>query len=850
MGKKLTAALVGMSLIMSCMPGSLAAAASNVKTEVIVSEDFSAYEQKNNVQFRDFFKDSNTDANKGTGFSGIWKGTSTVEGGFGGAFPKFKKSGMLGGQCGTERIVRELKDTIPTDISAVYYMSFEMILNSDSEDIQEAVSGFSFMGDKYVIGAASNGTAVNLGIKTDKTSKISEKSITADGDTKYTYFAKVEINAQEEAEGSTEDNDKISLKVYEGSKSITAEPESYDVVATTEFGEGGISDLGVSFGLSELFMSKFSVTRVTKISAEEIYETVADKAAEWKKALDKQDSKKYIKASEELEDMISSAYENDVDLSSIDNVILFERLNPKDTTKNASETLDISQYFNSGIYADKNGTTSTNPNVLTGPNTGFELSGFKALDNWKNNWVDVKDGFNILQLGGTDYSMKVVECNTQSTATTKSTYCAWRTTTMKNGNDEVPCTNIDVEDGYYKSMNFLINVDTAWYAPDHQTVYLGLLLHYADGSSEFVKSRVYSASNDRSGSVNQVAADKIDGGRNIDGKLYLHELKIDTDENKILTGVDIMHEMASIDEENEFYFANDAQRLYRATIYAMTAVEDCRIKIMKSYNKFEELLDNIPATITSSNYAECEKLAEVIGVMSDCGVKVSSFEGVNDFLLEYSYIPKLKKTAVTADFEKVYVTAEFSTNVANVEPVVKKGTADVQAEVSVKGKVVTVALENDYDYKTSYELTLNSDIKASNKPTLTLGESKKITFNVPNVYEISKFELRDKAGNKMETSKDFAHKMTHETLYADFEITDHSVENRPTAITAAFYAPNGEMLWSKSAAKTMNSGDTLGWDNVEITTGLENIAGCRLVLYVWDSFGGMNSIYKDAELNF
>ena len=829
--KKFITALLTFSIAAGTAPLGFAKSATT-ELELLASEDFAEYGVSKNTNFRDYPASGESNVSGGTGLSGRWRPDAAVDSAFTGAWPKLSATngGSAYGSATTGNIYRDLQEAIPTDESGSYYISFEMSVKGSPAGI----TGFSFMDSKYVIGIDVSGGKTYAAVSTENVTDYSDIEI-AEDNTVYTYFAKLDINA--------DGDDTISLKVYEGSQA-PEEPETFDKTIVTELGDGGIKNVGLAFATTPAYVNKFSVHKVNPVNPEELYSTLEQKMGEWLLAVDNLDDVKYISLSEEIIPIIDYLEEIEFDISAVEGLELFKTLAYVDVNVKASVPFDVSENFNAGIYSDKNGTVDTNPNVMTGPNTGFELNAFKALDGWKKNWADIKDGFNIFRLGGVNYSMKVVENINSSPA---GTYCAWRTT-----DSGVISKNVDVENGRYESINFLANTDTLWYGPGNNTGYLGVVLNYEDGTSSFEQQSVYMGSSDRSAYGNQIASDKIDNTRKVDGTLYVHEMSFKTDPSKILDSVDILHSFALIDDEGELYYDNSEEwQTYRATIYAMSGVKDCRIQIMEDYNKFRSLSDRMPSTITPSNYETCEEIESILTELAELGVDVNSFDGVPEFLEQISYIPKFKKLSVDGDFDNVTITAEFSTPIANAEPALLKGTEAVtDFTTAIEGNKLILTMKNDYDYSALYTISLNAEISSVEKPNLILGETKTQTFNIPVVYNISKFELRDKKGNVMTSSKDFAHKVTHEILYGDFEVTNYTLDSVDNAVTVALYSPEGEMIFSASQSGTLAKGEKLGWDNVAISTGIETLQGCRLVMYIWDSFGNMNSIFKDAELNF
>ena len=153
--------------------------------------------------------------------------------------------------------------------------------------------------------------------------------------------------------------------------------------------------------------------------------------------------------------------------------------------------MDLSELYNSTIYASENSTTGENPNVVTGPNCGFEIDLFKAKSEWKNAWGE--DEYNIYLLGSTEYLMRVKE---------KLEKCAYRTAEKDRSVDV-----LDVKDGKYAKLNVLVNTDNMYYSS--KGAYVGVLLQYEDGTRELKRERIYGGYTDRSAYQNQISGTQI-----------------------------------------------------------------------------------------------------------------------------------------------------------------------------------------------------------------------------------------------------------------------------------------------------------------------------------------------------
>lgn len=830
--KKITAILTVSGILLSMVQLAMAENGA-IELKEIAKEDFADYGVSKNTNFRDYPASKESNVSLGTGFSGKWSATYSEISDFTGVWPKLSNinDGCAYGSATTGSIYRNLQSYIPTDVDGSYYITFEMGVGGDAQ----AITGFSLMNDDLVIGNAVNSdeTVASIAYKNDVT--YSEKKIATD---KTTYYYSVQLDIFAEKE------DLISLKVTDTfSEKI---PESYDVTKTVELGTDGISNVGIKFATTPTYLNRFTISKMEAVSAEVLIETINALMSEWKNSVENTDLEKYREITEEIHSMVKNLEKYDIAPEEIEGMNEFLTLTDVEAGADyGSMPIDISANFNSGIYGNKNSTTPNNPNVITGPNVGFEINDFKALDGWKKNWIDVENHFNIFNLGGINYNLKVQENDSRTT----STNCAWRT-----HDEKIASKEIDIEDGSYEKISILANTDTLWYGPGHDKGWLGVILKYKDGTQEFSENPLSNGNVSRKAYGNEIESTGIDGKKVMyDKSLYIHAYNIDANPEKVLDKIEVLNSYALIDSEGVVYFDTaKTAHTYRATLYAVTALKNKNLRIMECYNELNDLLDVLPETITSKDYEIAGEISEILDELEELGVDTYELSGVNSFRENTKYIPKLRKTDVEANLDKVVINAEFSTDITNVNlNLTKDGVVVKNYVCKVNGKKITLTMENDYDYKAKYILTFNEDIKASEMQNLTLGETKKLEFTVPIAFDVAKFEVRDKNGGTLSSSDDLQGAVSNETIYGDFEIKNYTLEETvKTAVTIAVYSADGEMVASLSKAADLAKGDSILWENVEIYTGLKSLKGGKIKMYIWDTFSDMNDFYKDYEINF
>lgn len=273
---------------------------------------------------------------------------------------------------------------------------------------------------------------------------------------------------------------------------------------------------------------------------------------------------------------------------------------------------------------------------------------------------------------------------------------------------------------------------------------------------------------------------------------------------------------------------------------------------MECYNALNDLFEVLSENITSKDYETVEQISDLLEELELLGVNSDELNGVSAFRDNTMYIPRLTAIGVDADLEKVVVNAEFSTDITNVKlTLTKNGEIVNNYETDIDGKNIILTMKNDYDYTSPYILTINEDIKSAEMSNLTLGKIKKYNFTVPRVFDIAKFELRDKNGGTLNSADDLQAAVSNETIYGDFEIKNYALDDGvETAVTIAVYSAEGEMVTSVSKVADLAKGESVLWENIELRTGLTSLKGGRIKMYIWDSFSEMNSFFKDHEINF
>ncbi len=298
--------------------------------------------------------------------------------------------------------------------------------------------------------------------------------------------------------------------------------------------------------------------------------------------------------------------------------------------------VNIDSLFNTLAYGDDSlEGIGQNPNLTTGPNTGFEINSFKNKDIWKYEWGE-EDIFNVLELDSNEYRMKVMTGINNNDPVYNS---VWR-----NSSDNTVET-IDVEDGVYTNLSVIANSDTKWYSTNHNTGYIAFNLVYSDNTKEFVYSTIYGASEDVSSrgmaqvSAAQISAGTVDnepdGTLLTDGTLYAHKYDFPVNPDKILTSIEVVQYKAVFNDDrtgiqDEISQDPDIQD-FRSTIFAITLSEYMSDYIEDVKAEVEPLIAALPETVTSENMEQVEQIKNIIDEAIGYGVDPSVIEGYEKF---------------------------------------------------------------------------------------------------------------------------------------------------------------------------------------------------------------------------
>ena len=134
--KKITAILTVSGILLSMVQLAMAENGA-IELKEIAKEDFADYGVSKNTNFRDYPASKESNVSLGSGFSGKWSSSYGETSDFTGVWPKLSNinDGCAYGSATTGSIYRNLQNSIPTDVDGSYYITFEMGVGGDAQEI-------------------------------------------------------------------------------------------------------------------------------------------------------------------------------------------------------------------------------------------------------------------------------------------------------------------------------------------------------------------------------------------------------------------------------------------------------------------------------------------------------------------------------------------------------------------------------------------------------------------------------------------------------------------------------------------------------------------------------------------
>lgn len=583
----------------------------------IFSEDFSEYGVTKNTNFRDYPKSLESTLNGGVGFSSKWSESENEVSDFTTVWPKL--STQLGGSAygyGGVSAYRNIENPIALGSDGKFIVEFTMSANTS-----EALSGIKLGNIK--IGNSGNKAVLEISDNVF----LGEKAITAKES--YTYVAGFEIFA--------DSIDKVSLCVYSTAGSLAD-----SIVLEYELGTGIINNVGMIFNSTPTYISKISVyeefSSASKNTLIKRLEAILTELPEGTDYLTKDNYSEILNDAKIYVDKIIELYGEDA----LYEVSGYEKYHNSVHYNNSDVQykVNLSEFYNSTIYASENSTTGENPNVITGPNCGFEIDLFKAKSEWQNEWGE--NEYNIYLLEDTEYLMRVKG---------KLTQCAYRTAAKDRSVDV-----LDVKDGRYGELDLLVNTDNMYYSSGG--AYVGVVLQYENGERVLKRERIYGANTDRGSYQNQISGTQISAtDKVVDGTLYIHEVEIPVDKTKTLTSIEVLQSYATLNDDmtdvSGFDVTETIKQTYRTTIYAMTLKQTVQSLKEEAENELENLLQRLPDSVNPEDAIYYRDVVKSIDELIE-----NKFDGLfvnfEDFD-KFSIYKELKEISYEAENIKIYV---------------------------------------------------------------------------------------------------------------------------------------------------------------------------------------------------
>ena len=209
-----------------------------------------------------------------------------------------------------------------------------------------------------------------------------------------------------------------------------------------------------------------------------------------------------------------------------------------------STPVNIRNDMHARIYNFSDGQTDANATLASNPNYGWNPDEVKSLPGWENDWSTVQGLYNIMNINGIKYELKV------DTAIVSSQDGQALTTTY---DPENLYFEYDIDNGYYTSVNLLASIDNSYYTNFGIRSQFGIILVYEDGTKEVKTNTIYGATEDKSSTGMQQMSSKLwtslNGAVTPETMGYAHVYEFETDTSKKLDKIQILKAYTAINEE-------------------------------------------------------------------------------------------------------------------------------------------------------------------------------------------------------------------------------------------------------------------------------------------------------------
>ncbi len=411
-----------------------------------------------------------------------------------------------------------------------------------------------------------------------------------------------------------------------------------------------------------------ALTAVT--NAENIKKTVLEKVNAWPESFTTKEAVKYKAEFETIEKEIAEIEATGASVSEIKANAKYTAM--KEASKLlrvVSEKVDISSKFTMMGYAYQDGDKypGQNPYMRQSPNTGMDIEEVKKLPNWRYNWNNITDDFNVYTLGDMEYSLKVIYgYNINS-----------KKYNVGMGNGGVNNIEIDVNDGNYSSLSVLASGDNNYYS-NNTNPYLCLNLYYeGETAPVFVYQKIDSATepgNDDSLKITAAEVGSITGGWGVTGgKLYMHRYDFPVDYSKTLTKVEVISSYNKLNDTKTGVVATDntdyTKQYCRANIYAMTLAQYAGDYLNEYEASIKQILaDEIAKLTDDSTDEQIWAVKKQIDEAQINGAEVEKIEGYDKYTSLLNKLERVVTTAVTTvdgdEIDSIYYAVDEKMDIA------------------------------------------------------------------------------------------------------------------------------------------------------------------------------------------
>jgi len=430
---------------------------------------------------------------------------------------------------------------------------------------------------------------------------------------------------------------------------------------------------------------------------------------------------------------------------------------------------------------------------------------------WKTPWIDGMTD-NILIANGVEFELRVISGNNGN--------CV-----MRNRSDNEVYTNLDVEDGAYTEIDFLVNSDRASSSTDKK--YIGVKLNYTDGTSEIsecyinyfanqpdetemlkrgVRSRRCNSGKDTVyGNLSQVIFE-------VNPEKELESVDIINDRFEWVKGTDGEYVIENGEYKTKMHESANSRGKYKyiSQIYAVTLITNEETikkaqeeKVKKQIKDIENAIDALGGTenLEFSQKADVDKIGEMIDKAVKDGIVVE--EKISNYQVYLDAVVRMEELYRERVYKDIENAIDALGTIEELEYSQKKELEEIE-------KMIEAAEENGYAVNEETvsnlskfnaalirmnELYIESVLKVIEDKITALGDINKLTYDdIDKINEINELiEEKEKENIQVneKTLSNYSVFKEAESIVKSMMPVSKPVDISPLYNVGNIYGPNG-----------------------------------------------------------